>query len=133
MARLDDSRKSRVVRYPPKLASLFALAQKIITARRMSEYAKFARIGKSTSRAKKKTENRRLREEMKWKKSGNKKNAKSKKNEGETMKKKKKKKTAMKKKQKKATMVGKQEVGEGICSSRANYVNENGERIASVQ
>lgn len=24
-------------------------------------------------------------------------------------------------------------VGEGICSSRANYVNENGERIASVQ
>jgi len=43
----------------------------------------------------------------------------------------------MKNKQKKAedrtVKVGRQKMGEGICSSGANYVNENGERIASVQ
>lgn len=58
-------------------------------------------LPESASKAKKKTENQRLRKEMKWKKSGNKKNAKDKKDEGETMKKKKK---TMKKKQKKAAM-----------------------------
>lgn len=82
----------------------------MIAARRISKYAKFAGVaGECQSRAKKKTENQRLRKEMKWKKSGNKKNAKDKKDEGETMKKKKKttKKTTkktMKKKQKKAAM-----------------------------
>lgn len=64
----------------------------------------FAGVAESASRAKKKTENQRLRKEMKWKKSGNKKNAKDKKDEGETMKKKKTTKKTMKKKQKKAAM-----------------------------
>lgn len=62
-------------------------------------------LPENASRTKKKTENQRLRKEMKWKKSGNKKNAKDKKDEGETMKKKKKTtKKTMKKKQKKAAM-----------------------------
>lgn len=44
-----------------------------------------------------------------------------------------KKKKKKQKAEKRAAKIGRQEVGEGICSSRANYVNENGERIASVQ
>jgi hypothetical protein len=57
--------------------------------------------------------------------------------EKEKEKEKKEKKKMMKNKQKKAedrtVKVGRQKMGEGICSSGANYVNENGERIASVQ
>lgn len=70
---------------------------------------------------------------MKWKKSGNKKNAKDKKDEGGNDEEEEEDDEEDDEEEAEEGSDGKQEVGEGICSSGANYVNENGERIASVQ